>query len=114
MSEDQMKPPAVPVEGANAPVRVIKPDQLVALGQKLDKTFTTYASDRRLAEQKWMRNLLRVVRASERGNASSRAVADHLAKLNNDVAIADESVGPRCIVAWRSRKNGIHKGGGEH
>lgn len=65
-------------------------------------------------DQKWMRNLLRVVRASERGNASSRAVADHLAKLNDDVAIADESVGPRCIVAWRSRKNGIHKGGGEH
>ncbi len=43
-------------------------------------------------------------------------MADHLASLNNEVhlGIDDESVGPRCIVAWRHRKEGIHGGGGGH
>jgi hypothetical protein len=59
-----------------------------------------------IQDGKWMRSLLRVVRATERGNASSYAVADHLARLNSDVARTDESVGPRCIVAWHSRKDG--------
>jgi hypothetical protein len=47
---------------------------------------------------------------------SSYAVADHLANLNNEVhlGIRDESVGPRCVVAWRHRKEGIHGGGGGH
>lgn len=64
----------------------------------------------------WARSLLRVVRAYDRGQASSDAVADHLAKLNHQVhsEIPDKSVGPRCIIAWRNRKNGIHKGGGGH
>jgi hypothetical protein len=45
---------------------------------------------------------------------SSYAVADQLAKLNHHVhlGITDKSVGPRCIVCWRNKKEGIHKGGG--
>lgn len=47
---------------------------------------------------------------------SSYAVADHLARLNNEVhlGVPDKSVGPRCIVAWRNTKEGAHKGGGGH
>lgn len=69
-----------------------------------------------IQDKKWRRNLLRVVRANDRGRVSPRAVADHLANLNNEVhlGVADKSVGPRCIVAWRHRKGGIHNGGGGH
>jgi hypothetical protein len=65
-------------------------------------------------DKKWMRSLLRVVRANDRGQISPLAVADHLASLNNEVhlGISDRSVGPRCIVAWRHRKGGVHNGGG--
>jgi len=64
----------------------------------------------------WIRSLLRVFRAHERGKVSPRAVADHLAKLNNEVhlGITDQSVGPSCIVAWRYRRGDVHKGGGGH
>ena len=67
-----------------------------------------------MKKKNWMRELLRVVRANDRGKISPRAVADHLAVLNNDVhlAVTDKSVGPRCIVAWRFRKGGVHNGGG--
>jgi hypothetical protein len=67
-------------------------------------------------DKKWIRSLLRVVRANDRGRVSSRAVADHLANLNNEVhlGVPDKSVGPRCIVAWRHRKGSVHKGGGAH
>ena len=43
-------------------------------------------------------------------------MADYLANLNNEVhlGITDKSVGPRCIVAWRHRKEGVHNGGGGH
>jgi hypothetical protein len=47
-----------------------------------------------------------------RGNASTNAVADYLATLNDGVATLDKSVGPRCIVAWRFQKGGFRKGGG--
>jgi hypothetical protein len=65
-------------------------------------------------DRKWMRPLLRVVRASDRGHVSPYVVADHLARLNYEVHrhIPDKSVGPSCIVAWRHRKGGVHKGGG--
>lgn len=67
-------------------------------------------------DKKWIRGLLRVVRANDRGQVSRLAVADHLASLNYGVhlGISDESVGPRCIVAWRHRKGGVHNGGGGH
>jgi hypothetical protein len=65
-------------------------------------------------DKRWMRRLLRVVRANDRGQISPLAVADHLASLNNEVhlGISDRSVGPRCIVAWRHRRGGVHNGGG--
>jgi hypothetical protein len=67
-------------------------------------------------DKKWIRGLLCVIRASDRGRVSRLAVADHLARLNYGVhlGIRDESVGPRCIVAWRVRKGGAHNGGGGH
>jgi hypothetical protein len=67
-------------------------------------------------DKKWMRGLLRMVRASDRGQVSPGAVADYLANLNTVVhlGIPDKSVGPRCIVAWRHRKEGVHKDGGGH
>jgi hypothetical protein len=70
-----------------------------------------------LAQDKsWIRSLLRMVRANDRGHVSPLAVADHLASLNYKVhrGISDKSVGPRCIVAWRHRKGGVHKGGGSN
>src|ERR1700719_2001756 len=65
-------------------------------------------------DKMWMRDLLRVVGAHDRGCVTSRGVADYLANLNNNVhlKIADKSVGPRCIVAWRHSKGGVHRGGG--
>lgn len=69
-----------------------------------------------MKDKRRMRNLLRVARANDRGQLSERGVADHLAELNNEVhlGMVDQSVGPRCIVAWRHRKTGAHKGGGGH
>ncbi len=69
-----------------------------------------------MQDKKWMRSLLRLVRANDRGKVSPRTVADYLALLNNDVhlAVTDKSVGPRCIVAWRFRKGAVHNGGGGH
>jgi hypothetical protein len=66
------------------------------------------------SKKKWMRSLLRVVKAHDRGDVSSQTVADHLAGLNHEVHLGtrDGSVGPRCIVAWRHKKSGIHRGGG--
>ncbi|MCZ6718844.1 MAG: hypothetical protein O6944_06820 [Gammaproteobacteria bacterium] len=64
--------------------------------------------------RKWKRSLLRIVRAHDRGQVSPHAVSDYLANLNHEVhlGVVDQSVGPRCIVAWRNRKSGFHKGGG--
>ena len=69
-----------------------------------------------LRDKSWIRSLLDLVNANDRGKVTPYVVADFLAKLNNDVylGIGDKSVGPRCIVAWRYRKNGVHKGGGGH
>ncbi|MBI5060069.1 hypothetical protein HZB60_09865 [candidate division KSB1 bacterium] len=65
-------------------------------------------------DKKWIRKLLRVVKANDCGQLSANTVAAHLAILNNEVyfGVRDGSVGPRCIVAWRHRKNGVHKGRG--
>lgn len=58
--------------------------------------------------------LLRMVRAYDAGKVQAETVADHFAKLNFEVHkhTLDKTVGPRCIVVWRNRKNGIHKDGG--
>jgi hypothetical protein len=65
-------------------------------------------------KKQWMRSLLCVVRAHDRGHISPFAVADHLASLNHQVhlGISDKSVGPRCVVAWRYPKEGVHKWSG--
>ena len=63
-----------------------------------------------------IRSVLRMVKAHDRGRVLALAVADQLANLNNEVFrdIGDESVGPRCIVAWRNKPGGGRKGGGSH
>lgn len=69
-----------------------------------------------MRDKRWIRPLLRLISAYDCGRVSSHAVSDHLASLNNEVHIGtkDNTVGPRCIVAWRNRKSGFHKGGGGH
>jgi len=65
-------------------------------------------------DRKWKRNLLHLVGAADRGKVSPITIADYLAELNKEVHlnVADQSVGPRCIVAWRHRKGGVNDGGG--
>ena len=65
-------------------------------------------------KRKWVRSLLRMVKACDRQQVSELAVADHLANLNNEVHLHDKSVGPRCLIAWRHRKGGVRNGGGAH
>jgi hypothetical protein len=65
-----------------------------------------------LNDTRWIRPLLRLLSAYDTERVSSRTVADQLASLNNDVHQKESSVGPRCIVAWRSKKGGIHKSDG--
>ena len=53
----ELMPPDVEVESpADAPVKVIKSDDLRAMGQKLDSIFKQYLADRRIAELRWLRN----------------------------------------------------------
>jgi hypothetical protein len=61
----------------------------------------------------WMRKVLRLVGAFDRGRISSRTVADHLAKLNLEVHQNVGTVGPSCIVAWRLRRGITDKNGGQ-
>lgn len=67
-------------------------------------------------DKRWVRKLLRLVRACDSKRVSPRVVADHLASVNESAHrnTADGSVGLRCIVAWRHNKLGVHKGGGGH
>jgi hypothetical protein len=64
----------------------------------------------------WRRPLLRLVKAFDRRLVAAQTVADALAALNLRVSqsLADRTVGPRCIVAWRNRRTGVHRGGGGH
>jgi len=67
-----------------------------------------------MGKRQWARELLRLVRACDMQKISHNVVADHFATINHQVHLGatDGSVGPRCIVAWRNRKDGPHKGGG--
>jgi hypothetical protein len=67
-----------------------------------------------ISEKPWRRELLRLARACDRRKVSPHAVADHLADINFRVHRAEPTVGPRCVVVWRHRKQGVHKGGGAH
>jgi hypothetical protein len=56
--EEEIKLPTVKVEDAtDSPVTQVKPEELRTLGQRLSKTFTQYSADRKLMEEKWLRNL---------------------------------------------------------
>ncbi|HSG15108.1 MAG TPA: hypothetical protein VLE70_02145, partial [Anaerolineae bacterium] len=67
-----------------------------------------------MRDTKWARSVLRAVKAHDSRKLPALEVADHLATLNNKVHLdmADGSVGPRCVVVWRYRKDGVHGGGG--
>lgn len=69
-----------------------------------------------LRDKRWMRELLKMVRACDRQRIAPHVVADYLAVLNNRASLGtvDNSVGPRSIVVWRHRKGGARKGGGAH
>jgi hypothetical protein len=50
-------PPSVPVpSNDDAPVTIIRSEDLMMLGQKLDSLFRQYISDRRIAELRWLAN----------------------------------------------------------
>lgn len=67
-------------------------------------------------DKHWVRDLLRLVRACDTKRVPPIVVADQLANINALAHgnTADGTVGPRCIVAWRHNKSGMHKGGGGH
>ncbi len=53
-----LTPPDVKIVPArDAPVKIVKADDLKQLGYNLDKLFNSYRSDRRIAELRWLRNL---------------------------------------------------------
>jgi hypothetical protein len=67
-------------------------------------------------DERWIRDLRRLVSACDTKRVSPIVVADQLARIN-EIAhrnTTDGTVGPRCIVAWRHNKSGTHKGGGGH
>jgi hypothetical protein len=55
----------------------------------------------------WQRELLSLVKAHDRGKVSEQLIADKLARLNYEahVNVRDDTVGPRCIVVWRRRRD---------
>jgi hypothetical protein len=55
-ASSDIDPPAIKVEGDDAPVKKIDKEGLKSLGNRLDKLFRQYVSDRRIAELRWMRN----------------------------------------------------------
>ena len=69
-----------------------------------------------LSDKRWVRELLKIVRACDRQRVAPQVVADHLALINNRVSLGtlDNSVGPRSIVVWRHRKGSTRRGGGGH
>ncbi|MFV2005194.1 MAG: hypothetical protein ACC650_08295, partial [Gammaproteobacteria bacterium] len=75
-----------------------------------------FLDQNKICNKRWRRDLIRLVKAHDKGHVSNLTVADHFAKLNYGVhsEIKDKSVGPNCIVSWRYRKGGVHKGGGGH
>jgi hypothetical protein len=67
-------------------------------------------------DTRWIRELLKMVRACDKKSITPHVVADYLAGINNKASLGtvDNSVGPRSIVAWRHRKGSRHGGGGGH
>lgn len=67
-----------------------------------------------LDNRRQLRLFLKLGSAHDRRVISSYTMSDQLAVLNDSVHSVDETVGNRCIIAWRYRKNGVHGGGGGH
>lgn len=67
-----------------------------------------------LRQKNWVRPLLRLASASDRGQISPETVANQLARIIVDVSKRDRFTGMNSIVCWRNRKGGPHKMGGEH
>jgi hypothetical protein len=67
-------------------------------------------------EKLWRRHVRRLVKYYDRQRITAQTVADALAAINHRVSLSltDGTVGPKCIVAWRNRKAGVHKSGGGH
>jgi len=61
MAEEQMLPPTVAISDEDAPTKKITAQQLQRLGRNLSKLFEQYESDRRFAEEKWLRNLRQIL-----------------------------------------------------
>jgi hypothetical protein len=63
-----------------------------------------------------MRKLLRVLKAYDQEKVSAETVAKHFATLNQEVSsgLNDQTVGQRCVVVWRNKKDGVHDSGGGH
>ena len=85
-SENSKRPPGICIAGSGSP----------------------YLLRRR---RKWGDQLRHLVKANDRGKISDLLVADFLVKLNYEAHLGtdDQSVGPRCIVAWRHRRGTKHK-----
>lgn len=63
-------------------------------------------------DMSWLRPLLSLVAAHDRGRISCLAMAARLAALMMSVHLQDASVGPSTTVLWRYRKEGRFEGGG--
>jgi len=59
------------------------------------------------ADGGWQRALFGLVKAHDGGKVSDDLIADHLARLNFKAhqGVSDGSVGPRCLVVWRRRRD---------
>ncbi len=82
---------------------------LTAVGSGRDHLQDTFA--------RWSRDLRRRVNAHDQGSVSDLAVADFLAGLNHasHLNTQDRTVGPRCIVVWRTHPDLLAKrSGGGH
>jgi hypothetical protein len=92
--------------------RIVKPNVATTYGSCLTGSGAAVVSAHigRLAA------IRKLAGAHDRGKVQALTVADELAKLNLFVHAntADGTVGPRCIVAWRYNKKGVHQGGGGH
>jgi hypothetical protein len=55
----------------------------------------------------WQRDLLSLLNAHDHGKVSDYLIADQLARLNFEAhqGVRDGTVGPRCIVVWRRRRD---------
>ena len=69
-----------------------------------------------LRDKRWLRQLLKLVRACDAQRIAPQVVSDFLAALNFRVSLGmvDNSVGPRSVVVWRHKKGSARNGGGAH